>query len=122
MFKRIFQKQYYLNIEKAEEAFKTFIKTYKRKDEIEIFFYTRLGIKKNIDCAFIGYFTSNGGFHGIHYNKMFDSFRFGTLDRELNLKPMSLAYRECQLIPEWWKLALNKVASTRLEMVIKNKK
>jgi hypothetical protein len=109
----------YIEIKMAEEAFEKFLTRQNCKTLIKVQYYHRLNQLSELDCAFIGYETDKGGFHGVHYIKQRDSYYFGTRNKGTRENPTGLNFSQIAKIPMPLKMALANVSKAKKGMIMK---
>jgi len=102
----------YTQIIKSEKAFSDFLTQQIRKKEITIRYYKIKRTGNRFDCSFIGYETHNGGLFGIHYEREWNDFYFGTRNNRMKSTLIKLRPPQVQNIPEFLKTVLLNVSST----------
>jgi hypothetical protein len=109
----------HLEQEEFEKAFFNFLIRFKRKNEIKVKYYDRPLRNGIFDYAYIGYVTSKGGFHGIHFSEYRNDFYFGVRNMETGASPRWLNYSLQSKIPALIKEAMKGVATERSRRIIK---
>ena len=109
----------YLELQNIEEAFYSFLRKINRKNAIRIRYYEFEGVKQKDYCALIGYVTSKGDLHGIHFSKMRNSYYFGTRTKESNLYIVGLTEPQSQRIPDRLKEGFWEVVAQKKGMTLK---
>ena len=109
----------YTQLERFEKAFNEFLLKIYKKSVIKIEYYQLRGESRKNQCAFLGYETTSGGLHGIHYNEQIRSYKFGTREQEGQSWITELNYREVSKIPSYIKDAFYEVAVSKKDKIIK---
>src|SRR5438445_11425800 len=65
----------YQQLMEMDKAFERFLHSYRGRNLIRIAYYQD---KSKREFSFVGHKTSDGGYHGIHYNRKRYNFEFGT--------------------------------------------
>ena len=108
----------YRELEFFEKTFDDFILKQKKKNEVKIEYYLLQYPNREYHCSFIGYAT-NGGKHGVHYNRTRNKYFFGHLNPTTGSIFLPLNPRQEIKIPSKLKDGLLNVANNRLGAIVK---
>lgn len=100
-------------------AFLNFLRKLNFKDKIVIRYYSLPHKSRMLDVSFLGYKTSKEGFHGIHYLKVYRSFRFGTQSLKGDSFIMTLNARQEEKVHECFKKYFFEVAEAKKSITIR---
>ena len=101
----------YTKMINKEKAFNNFLTQQIRKKEITICYYKLKTNKDDFDFSYIGYKTNNGGLFGIHYDRKWNNFYFGTRNNRMKSTLSQLLPQQVQDIPEFLKTVLLNVST-----------
>ena len=107
-------------LEFFEKTFRDFILNLKKKDEVKIEYYVLRNRIIDCHCSFIGYPT-NGGKHGIHYNRTRNRYFFGHLNPTTDSTLLPLNPNQEMKIPSRLKVGLLDVANNKLGEIVNKK-
>ena len=101
-----------------EKIFNEYILKVKKQKEVAIQYYILRNKVRECHCSFIGYAT-NGGKHGLHYNRQTNTYSFGHLNPETGSRPIFLLPGLEMKIPSKLKDGLLSVSNNKAGIIVK---
>ena len=111
----------YQEFEFYEKTFDDYILKLKRKSEVRIHYYILRTKDMDYDYSFIGYLT-NGGRHGLHYNRTKNTYYFGHRNPMTGSTIITLNPSQEMKIPSRLKDGLLLVANNKSGTIVKKLK